>query len=242
MAPADRPSSCDDRDAVAWPAGPVAAARDRPSPRQRLMRRAPGGNGPGAAARFNRARLWRRPGQPGVPGRAAARRLPAPPSGGRPGRGPVAARRGGREHPHARRRPLLPPARQGPLCAGRRDEARHPALPPCVRLAHTASARPCQHRLRQRHPLSRKREDGKRRADGGRHWPRGTDRGGDRLQGRRARTARRHGGPGAGAAAHSGREPAGDRGSGLGPRRGPRAGPGIGERRGTPPLSHRSAP
>jgi hypothetical protein len=49
IAPANRRSSRDDNEAVAWPAGPVAGARGRLRPRDRGMRCAPGGNGPGPA-------------------------------------------------------------------------------------------------------------------------------------------------------------------------------------------------
>lgn len=148
----DRPSGssklCDDLDAVAWSAGPVVAARSRPCPRERFMWRASGSNGLGAAVWFDRAHLWGRPSQFGVSGPAARPRLRAPPAGGRPGRGPVAARRDDREHPHPRRRPLLFPARTGPVCAGRRGEAGRPALSSGACLAHAAEACPRQHQLR----------------------------------------------------------------------------------------------
>ena len=59
------------------------------------------------------------------------------------------------------------------------------------------------------------------------------------AQGRRASAAQRHGQRGAGAAAHSDRQPARNGGSGLSSRRA-RAGAGPAERRGTPPLPRRS--
>ena len=50
VSPVNRPRCCDDHDAMAWPAGPVVAARSGPCPGERFMRRAPGWNGPGSAA------------------------------------------------------------------------------------------------------------------------------------------------------------------------------------------------
>jgi hypothetical protein len=148
IAPANHPSSCNDHDAAAWFAGPVAAARSRPCPPERFVRRACGLDGGYSAVWLNRAHLRRRRSQPGMSCRAARPRLQAPPDGRCPGRGLVTARQGDREHPHPHRRSLLLQACTGPVCPRGRDKAGRPALPSRPRLGHITGARSRQHRLR----------------------------------------------------------------------------------------------
>ena len=122
------------------------------------MRHEPGSNQPGSAVWFNRPHLRRCSSQPGMSCREARPRLQAPRAGWCPGRGPAAGRRDDCDHPHRGWRPLLLQARQGPVCAGRRNGAGRPALSTHLRLGHITGARSCRHRLRQRHSLTQNRQ------------------------------------------------------------------------------------
>jgi hypothetical protein len=174
-APADRPSLRDDRDTTARLAGPLAAACGRHRPRERFVRGTSGGNAleSGQAVWLDvgwldivrldlgwldivrldigwldRSRLRRGRNRLGMPGPAGRQPMQGPPAGRCPGRGPAAASRGDCEHPHPRRRSLLPQAPPGPLHAGRRAGAGRPELLPNGRVRHITGARSGRYSLR----------------------------------------------------------------------------------------------